>query len=215
MLMQAAFSAMMVPTPALIARVLAVSSGGGGGGGGGGQGGSGGKGGRVTEILALPIQPGTYLATVGQVVSGKAGAPGGGDFTSAAGQLTSLGSLISAAAPTSNTTPNLGGEGAGAAASGLTGGAGVTSDITGTSVTYGRGGDAATPGSDGATGSNPGDGGGGGSGNDPGGSGANSRAGLLAVWYPGSQRATGGTVSTINSGTLHLLANGQSLVVPF
>jgi hypothetical protein len=71
-------------------------------------------------------------------------------------------------------------------------GTGIYSQVTGTQVTYGAGG-AATGGSPGGT--NTGNGG-----SAPGGTGG---PGIVYVRYLGSQRGSGGTVSTVGTYTLH------------
>jgi hypothetical protein len=92
------------------------------------------------------------------------------------------------------------------------GGAGVASSITGSSETYGAGGDGGTSDVNNANGTgggnNTGKGGGAGSStaSNSGGGGAGG-SGIVIVRYLGSQRGTGGTVSSSGGYTIHTFAS--------
>jgi hypothetical protein len=194
--------------PTLVADYLVVAGGSGGHRGGFGDSGNGGNGGQVVSGSArFPV--GSYSVTVG--AGGAAGAwP---STTDAAGSNSVLGSIATATGAARNL---IDGDGTGASGSGRTG---VSSSITGSAIEYGTGGiSPPSPpyGNNGAAvTANRGHGGNGGEDGDPdeGGNGSAGASGVVHVWYGGAARGTGGTISSVNGGTLHTFNTSGTLVI--
>jgi hypothetical protein len=142
-------------------------------------------------------------ATSDALTSGGNGGSGGG----AARTITGYGTAGTGIAgqgnngAVGNSNNGGGGGGAGGAASGTNAGAGLASSISGTSVTYsngGRGNTGFTP----VDGVNFGDGGEGGPFGSPR-NGSNGKQGVVILRYRGTQKFTGGTVTTDGDFTIH------------
>jgi len=146
---------------------------------------------------------GTGNGTDVSKVGGNGGSGGGGATNNngvGAGGTGIVGQGNNGAA--SVTTTGGGGGGANSAASGGTGGGGKASSISGASVTYSKGGDGATPGTGGSNGVNFGDGGDGERGDGVGNAGFG-KQGVVILRYRGTQKFTGGTVTTDGDFTIH------------
>lgn len=189
---------------------------GGGGGGAGADGAGAGGGGNAGQYLTgtLTLASGSsQVITIGSGGSQGTGYNVGSATAGGSGTSTSLGSLVIAAGGAGGAKYNqIGGTGAGGAGSGLNGGPGLTSSINGSSVCRAGGGGAsnnfsstgsatcgggsyqntgtANTGGGGCAGAYP-------AGNsDSGRTGRGGGSGIVIIAYAGSQRATGGTVST-------------------
>ena len=178
----------------------------------------------VFGSVATATGGGGGASSTGTVVAGSAGGSGGGGSSSGAGGAGTSGQGF--AGGTGANTPNYGAGGGGGAAAvggagssggaGGAGGAGAANTLSGSSVTYagGGGGGYFTGGSGGAGGA-----GGGGSGGSPaasgtantgggGGGGVNNLggtggSGIVIISYVGTQRGTGGTVTSVGGSTIH------------
>ena len=159
--------------------------------------------------------------------SGVAGGSGGGGGQYASGTVSGgSGTSGQGFAGSANTSITGGGGGGGSsavgnAASGTTGGAGgsgTASTISGASVTYSGGGGASGQVTGGSGGSGGGASGGGGSGSAGGAGSANTGSGggggwnlasgaggsgIVVISYAGSQRGTGGTITSVSGNTIH------------
>jgi hypothetical protein len=160
----------------------------------------------------------------------KSGGSGGGGYTESDKGYSTLGQGNDGGVGIATDRPYRGGGGGGRNTAGDTGassgngGNGMTSTISGSFVYAGGGGGGCytpdTPGTGGTggggnggtgtgdgTGGNSNSGGGGGGGGWPasglGGTGGNGGSGIVIIKYPGSQRGTGGTISTLNGYTIH------------
>ena len=160
----------------------------------------------------------------------KSGGSGGGGMSESDKGYSTLGQGNDGGIGIAISRPYRGGGGGGRSTAGDTGGSsgnggnGMTSTISGSFVYAGGGGGGCytpdTPGTGGtggagngangannATGGNPNSGGGGGGGGWPasglGGNGGNGGSGIVIIKYPGSQRGTGGTISSLSGYTIH------------
>jgi hypothetical protein len=176
-------------------------------------------------ITALGGGYGAYFAIAG----GNGGSGGGGSRSvGTAGSGTAGQGNAGGFGAVSGVSQTGGGGGAGAAGQAFTGsaagagGAGASSSISGSAITYagggGGGGNGTFPAGGGGSGggasgvsANGGTagngtanlGGGGGGGPAAGGSGGSGGSGIFIISYPGSQRGTGGTITSIGGNTIH------------
>lgn len=173
-----------------------------------GTNGGGGGGGKVTYDSALKINVGPNTVTVGNIGSGFTGesssfgsiiSPGGqkggnGEIGTGNGGDGGASGNGNAGAANSGTSGG-GGAGDGAAGSGSTGGAGTNNSISGASVAYGVGGNGGTaglPGADGSSGS----------------------VGTVVIRYlTAAITATGGTITTDGSYTVHTFTSSGTFNV--
>jgi hypothetical protein len=149
--------------------------------------------------LYLFANGGGFGAGAGSATAGNGGSGGGARQNSSAFGTGSAGQGNSGAAGTS--VASGGGGGAGSAASGVQTGSGLFSAITGTLTHYAFGGSGSNAALAGVTPARftGGGGGGAGAGSAPG----NGADGIVVIRYPGSQKATGGTVTTDGGFTVH------------
>lgn len=209
----------------------------GGGGAGGSSNGVNGASGSNSVIAGLATAIGGG-AGAGIANSGVAGGSGGGSGSRASGGVGGAGTAGQGFAGGNRgsgvgVTTDQGGGGGGASAVGLgnttsnTGGAGATSSITGSSVTYAGGGGGGGYGAFGAGGAGGGGagsgtsagtgtagsantGGGGGGGGFNYGNGAAGGSGIVIISYFGSQRGTGGTVTSSGGYTIHTFTSSST-----
>jgi hypothetical protein len=137
------------------------------------------------------------------------GSGGGGSAAYTSGASGTAGQGNAGASSTSYNGYGGGGGGAGAGGSADSGGSGTASSYSGSSVTYAGGGGGGNSGSGGAGGGGSALGGagtantGGGGGAGFGSSGGAGGSGVVIIRYPGSQRGTGGTVTSSGGNTIH------------
>lgn len=93
------------------------------------------------------------------------------------------------------------------------GGAGLVSSITGSAVTYAGGGNGGSSSGTGASGAGPGGGGGGARGDAFGDLGGAGNTGICIITYPGPQAATGGTITTNGSNTVHTFTSNGTFIL--
>lgn len=183
---------------------------GGGGGGGYGDGGGGGYGADAGEYKTgfFELDYGSYAITIGaggmggDLANGRPGTVGNPSYIAALATANGA-----AAQPVGG-----GGDGAGGANTGDTGGPGLANSITGSSVTYAIGGDRG-PGSGSTPGGSTAAGSGGTGGSGAGSNGLTGAAGIAVFRYPGAQRATGGAVTTVGSDTVHTFTSSGTFTL--
>lgn len=149
--------------------------------------------------------------------NGKTGGSGGGGAANGSGSgggANASGGLANAGAA-GNDGANEGGGGGGSASagSGTIGGSGTANSISGSSVTYTVGGSSLNSSGTGSHSSTYGSGGGAGGSNDPG-NGTNGIQGVVIIRYTtGAVTATGGTITTDGSDTIHTFTTSGTFEV--